>query len=159
MNITTPTNAEFAGTVCDPGEMVGISIIRAGDSMLDTFMAIAPEATVGKILIQRNEETREPILFYSKVPPLAGKQVMLLDPMVATGGSAICAIEVLIDKGAVESNITFVNVLACPEGIAALTKAYPAMRIVTGQIDDGLNDKAYIMPGLGDFGDRFFGTV
>jgi len=138
--------------------MVGISIIRAGDSMLGTFMEIAPEATVGKILIQRNEETREPVLYYSKVPPLEGKQIMLLDPMVATGGSAICAIKVLLDKGALESNITFVNVLACPEGIAAMTKAYPSMRIVTGKIDDGLNEKAYIMPGLGDFGDRFFGT-
>ena len=93
--------------------------------MLDSFMRVAPEASVGKILIQRNEETKEPILFYSKLPDLTNKYVILLDPMLATGGSARCAVNVLLEAGAVESNLMFLNVLGCPEGFASLAKAYP----------------------------------
>lgn len=104
---------------------MAVSIIRAGDSMLDVFMDVAPEASVGKILIQRDEETAQPVLFYSKLPPLAGKNVVLIDPMLATGGSARCAIEVLIKAGAEEGRITFLNVLCCPEGIRHLTAAFP----------------------------------
>jgi uracil phosphoribosyltransferase len=123
--IKTPTGASTAGISVDPSSIVAVSIIRAGDSMLDTFMKIAPEASVGKILIQRNEETKEPILFYSKLPNVINKNIVLLDPMLATGGSAKCAIRVLLEQGALESNIMFVNVLACPEGIAALSSAFP----------------------------------
>jgi uracil phosphoribosyltransferase len=113
---------------------------------------------VGKILIQRDESTAEPVLFYSKLPPLGKKTVVLLDPMLATGGSAICAVQVLIDKGAAEEDIVFLNVLCCPEGLAALFKAYPKIRMVTASVDEKLNEKKYIIPGLGDYGDRFFGT-
>eukprot|EP00602_Paraphysomonas_sp_CaronLab_P010302 CAMPEP_0185022446 /NCGR_PEP_ID=MMETSP1103-20130426/5163_1 /TAXON_ID=36769 /ORGANISM="Paraphysomonas bandaiensis, Strain Caron Lab Isolate" /LENGTH=127 /DNA_ID=CAMNT_0027554517 /DNA_START=290 /DNA_END=673 /DNA_ORIENTATION=- len=127
--------------------------------MLDTFLEVCPEAAVGKILIQRNEETAQPMLYYSKVPPLAGKTVVILDPMAATGGSAICAIQVLIDKGADPKRIFFFNVVACPEGLTALTNAYPDMRIITGCIDERLDAKKYIVPGLGDYGDRYFGTT
>ena len=122
-------------------------------------MSIAPEATVGKILIQRDEETAKPVLFYSKLPPLANKNIALLDPMLATGGSANAAIKVLIDKGAEEHRITFLNVLSCPEGIKAIQSEFPKVTIVTGEIDIGLNEKSYIVPGLGDYGDRFYGTV
>jgi uracil phosphoribosyltransferase len=158
IQITTPTGNVVQGEVVDASGIVAVSIIRAGDSLLDCFMKIAPEAAVGKILIQRDEETKQPVLFYSKLPVLVGKSVVLLDPMLATGGSAKAAIEVLLDKGAEESRITFITVVSCPEGLKAILAAYPKIKIVTGEIDAGLDAKAYIVPGLGDYGDRFYGT-
>ena len=128
ITIQTPTNIEYSGSYIDHNSIVVISIIRAGDSMLDTFLEICPEATVGKILIQRNEETALPMLYYSKLPPLEGKTIIVLDPMVATGGSAICAIQVLIDKGASIQNIFFFNVVSCPEGLQALTSSFPGKK-------------------------------
>jgi len=119
------------------------------------FTSVCPEAKVGKILIQRNEETAEPILFYSKIPDIRDKDIMLLDPMLATGGSAICAINILKDKGADEARITFVNVVSCPEGIKAIMEIFPKLRIITAGLDNGLNEKKYIVPGLGDFGISF----
>ncbi len=92
---------------------------------------MVPEATVGKILIQRDEETAEAKLFYSKLPSLVGKSILLLDPMLATGGSAICAVRVLIEKGAEEKNIYFFNVVACPEGISNLMQTFPGMNLST----------------------------
>jgi uracil phosphoribosyltransferase len=128
------------GDRINPANIVAVSIIRAGDSLLDCFMKIAPEAQVGKILIQRNETTKQPELFYSKLPAVASKTIMLLDPMLATGGSAKAAIQVLLDNGALESSIVFLNVVSCPEGIAAISKAYPAVQIVTAFVDSGLHD-------------------
>ena len=158
--VDTPVAGETStGPVVDQSNMVAVSIIRAADSMLDTFMHVVPEASIGKILIQRDEETALPKLYYSKLPPMEGKQIMLLDPMLATGGSALCAVEVLVEMGVDPKNIMFVNVLGCPEGIKALEEGYPTMTIFTGKIDKGLNEKRYICPGLGDYGDRFFGTV
>eukprot|EP01038_Epipyxis_sp_PR26KG_P005394 gene5394-7477_t len=159
ITVITPTGCEYAGSVVDPKQMVAISIIRAGDAMLDVFMRIAPEVSVGKILIQRNEETAQPMLFYSKLPKnIQGKNIILLDPMLATGGSAKEALRVLIENGALEENISFFTVVSCPEGIANVLNDYPRIRIITGEIDQGLNEKAYIIPGLGDYGDRFFGS-
>lgn len=157
--VTTPTGLEYVGESIDLDNMVVVSIIRAADSMLDVFLSIAPEAAVGKILIQRNEETKIPTLYYSKLPQLPGKEIVLLDPMLATGGSAAAAVRVLLDNGAEEDKIIFFNVVSCPQGIECLTSAFPKMRIVTGEIDDGLNEKAYIIPGLGDYGDRYYGTA
>ena len=158
--ISTPVPGyTCVGSVVDQTNIVAISIIRAADSMLDTFMSVVPEASVGKILIQRDEETAEPKLFYSKLPSLVGKRVILLDPMLATGGSAKCAIEVLLQNGATIDKIMFVSVLGCPEGAAYLQNAFPDLTIFTGKLDGGLTSKKYIWPGLGDFGDRFFGTV
>lgn len=121
--------------------MVAVSIIRAGDSLLDSFLKVAPEATVGKILIQRDEQTKQPKLFYAKLPNLANKYVVLLDPMLATGGSAKAAVNVLLDNGATEDRIVFLNVVSCPEGINCLLSAFPKMKIITGEIDEGLNEK------------------
>ncbi len=158
--ISTPVDSfTCTGPVVDQSNIVAVSIIRAADSMLDTFMSIVPEASVGKILIQRDEATAEPRLFYSKLPSLAGKQVILLDPMLATGGSAQSAVDVLIKAGAEESKIMFISVLGCPEGVAKLEAAFPSMKIFAGKVDSGLTARKYIWPGLGDFGDRFFGTV
>lgn len=157
--VTTPTGATYEGCEIDLSQLVAVSIIRAADSMLESFNAIAPEASVGKILIQRDEETALPKLYYSKLPPLDGKNIVLLDPMLATGGSAIEAIRVLIKAGAPESSITFFNVVCCPDGIKNLLTTFPNLKIVTGAVDPILNEKKYIVPGLGDYGDRFFGTV
>ena len=117
---------------------------------------------IGKILIQRNEDTAEPQLFYAKLPPdIAQRYCLLLDPMLATGGSANKAIQVLLDHHVPEHRIIFVilnefilevNLIACPEGIQAVTTRYPNIKIVTAAIDQGLNEKKYILPGLGDFG-------
>lgn len=143
-SVTTPTGASFEGLGIDPSQIVVISIIRAGDSMLDSFMRVVPEAVVGKILIQRNEETSQPVLFYSKVPSLVGKTVIVLDPMLATGGSAKVAIEVCVAAGADISKTIFVNVVASPQGVALLQSHFPDMTIVTGGIDDGLNEKVCV---------------
>ena len=156
--IRTPTGSEFAGEVVNTSDIVVVSIVRAADSMLDCFLEVVPEAAVGKILIQRNEETAEPMLYYSKLPPMAGKKVVLLDPMLATGGSANCAVDVLLEKGATEENITFMNVVSCPVGIANMTAKFPKLTIITATIDERLDDNSYIIPGLGDYGDRFFNS-
>lgn len=161
IDIKTPTDCIIQGyDLIDDIEMVAVSIIRAGDSMLDMFLSIHPETLVGKILIQRNEETIEPMLYYSKFPSFHENQlIFVLDPMLATGGSAILAIQELVKKGANINNIVYLNVISSPEGIEHVFETYPNLKILTGVIDDGLNDKQYIIPGLGDFGDRFYGTV
>jgi len=110
---------------------------------------------IGKILIQRNEETAMPKLFYAKLPEdVASRYVLLLDPMLATGGSAIKAVEVLLEHGVPEHRIIFINLIAAPEGLKAFCSKYPSLRVITGWIDEGLNERAYIIPGLGDFGER-----
>ncbi len=157
-NIITPTASDFSGFDFS-GKICAVSIIRAGESMEKAVRDVCKDIKLGKILIQRNEETAEPILYYSKLPKdIANRHVLLLDPMLATGGSAITAIQVLIDKGVSEDKIIFINLISCPEGLENLTKTYPKVEIVTGFVDAKLNDKAYIIPGLGDFGDRYFGT-
>lgn len=114
---------------------------------------------IGKILIQRDEETALPKLFYSKFPQdIATRYVLLLDPMLATGGSAMKAVEVLIEHGVPEERIIFINLIASPEGLTTFCTRYPSLRVITGWIDQGLNDKAYIIPGLGDFGERRYCT-
>ena len=125
----------------------------------DEVRVMMPSVAVGKILIQRDEETAKPHLFYSKLPPdVATRPVLLLDPMLATGGSAVAACKVLCDAGCKPEQIIFVNILCVKEGLEALAEAYPQVKVVTGAIDPILNDKKYIVPGLGDFGDRYFGT-
>lgn len=114
---------------------------------------------LGKILIQRDEETALPKLFYVKLPHDIGQRyVFLLDPMLATGGSAIMAIDSLKERGVTADRIIFVNLVSCPEGLTNLFRAHPQIKVVTAAIDEGLNERSYIVPGLGDFGDRYFGT-
>ena len=157
--VNTPVDDyTYAGTSIENPSIVAVSIIRAADSMLDCFMNIVPECSVGKILIQRNEETAMPEMFYAKLPPLEGKNVVLLDPMLATGGSAKMAIKSLLGKGAQEEKITFMCVVSCPQGIENIMTDYPKVTIISGAIDEGLTSKKYIYPGLGDYGDRFFST-
>ncbi len=128
---------------------------------MSAVRSVLPASSVGKILIQRDETTEEKraVLMYSKLPKnIATSQVLLLDPMLATGGSAASAIEVLRSAGVPEDRIIFINLLAAPEGIAFLKERAPAVKIVTAAIDSHLNSHKYIIPGLGDFGDRYFGT-
>jgi len=154
--VVTPTSTEFEG-VGFKGKICGVSIMRAGESMEQGLRDCCRSVRIGKILIQRDEETALPKLYYSKLPPdIDDRYVLLLDPMLATGGSAIKAIEVLLANGVKEDKILFLNLVAAPEGIEAVTKKYSQLKIVTASVDKGLNDKKYIIPGLGDFGDRYF---
>jgi len=131
--------------------------MRAGESMEQGLRDCCRSVRIGKILIQRDEETSLPKLFYDKLPEdIAQRWVLLLDPMFATGGSAMMAIQVLIERGVPEDRILFLNLLASPEGIENFYKKFPKVRIVTAFIDQGLDEKNYIIPGLGDFGDRFY---
>ena len=138
-----------------------MSIIRAGDSLLESVREVLPDIPVGKILIQRDESTALPKLYYSKFPPRIKEftNVLICDPMLATGGSVICAIGELLKVGVEEERITFINVVCCLEGLKAVLEKHPAVRIVSCEVDAGIDENSYICPGLGDYGDRFFNTV
>jgi uracil phosphoribosyltransferase len=157
-DVVTPTGATYQGVTFE-GRICGVSIMRAGESMEQGLRDCCRSVRIGKILIQRDEETALPKLYYSKLPmDISSRYVLLLDPMLATGGSAIKAIEVLIESGVLEERIIYINLICAPEGIAAVLGAFPKLKIVTAQVDDGLDAKKYIVPGLGDFGCRYFGT-
>lgn len=140
-------------------KVILIPILRAGLALLYPFMKLFPSSPVGFVGIKRNEETALPHLYYENLPPIQSQDVVvILDPMIATGGSGGLLIEKLKKLGVAEKNIIYAGVIAAPEGIEALKKLAPDMRVVCIEVDDHLNDKKYIMPGLGDFGDRYFGT-
>ena len=137
--------------------IVLVPILRAGLGMVDAFLDFFPDAKVGHIGLYRNEETLEPVDYYFKIPQgLENSVVILLDPMLATGGSATAAVSYLKDKGA--RLIKVVCLIAAPEGIEKLTSTHPDVEIYTTALDRQLNSKGYILPGLGDAGDRIFGT-
>ncbi len=134
-----------------------VPILRAGLGMADGVMRILPDARMGHLGVRRNEETLEPIAYYQKLPPdIADTEVLLIDPMLATGGSGAAAITFLKNAGV--KSLKFLCLVAAPEGIAALHKDHPEVPIYTAAIDRQLNEKGYILPGLGDAGDRIFGT-
>ena len=134
-----------------------VSILRAGNGILEGILDLIPSARVGHIGLYRNPETLEPVEYYFKVPhDIADRPVIVVDPMLATGHSASAAISRLKDRGA--ANIRYVCLLAAPEGVRALGEAHPDVPIFTASIDSHLNDHGYIVPGLGDAGDRLFGT-
>ena len=160
VTVETPCGPYTGCTLPEEHRICAVSILRAADCMLGEVRAMMPSVAVGKILIQRDEATALPQLMYSKLPPdVATRPVLLLDPMLATGGSAVAAVKVLVEAGVPPENIVFVNVVCVREGLAALAAAYPAVKVVTGAIDPILNEKKYIVPGLGDFGDRYFGEL
>lgn len=134
-----------------------IPILRAGLAMADAIADFVPNAKIGHIGMYRDPNTHLPVEYYCKLPSdIENRDVFMLDPMLATGGSAIAAIDLLKQHGA--SNIKFVCILSAPEGISKVQQAHPDVEIYTGSIDEGLNDQDYIVPGLGDAGDRIFGT-
>ena len=134
-----------------------VPILRAGLGMADGVLRLLPEARLGHLGVQRDERTLEPHSYYRKLPPdVADTEVLVIDPMLATGGSAVSAVSVL--KGAGVSAMKFVCLVAAPEGITTLHRAHPEVPVYCAAIDRELNDKGYILPGLGDAGDRLFGT-
>lgn len=134
-----------------------VPILRAGLGMVNGILALAPNAKVGHIGLYRNEETHEPHEYYCKLPePINDRLVVVTDPMLATGGSAVAAIDFIKQHGG--KNIKFMCVIATPEGIKKLSDSHPDVQIYVGQLDEGLTKEAYIRPGLGDAGDRIFGT-
>jgi uracil phosphoribosyltransferase len=157
-DVPTPVGQTYHGLRLT-SQFCGVSILRAGESMEAGLLDVVPGARIGKILIQRNKVTKLPKLYYSALPAdIARRHVLLLDPMLATGGTALAAIQVLLDEGVPEEHIVFLTLLSAPEGIAVLHARFPKVVLVTSAVEDGLNDNAYMMPGIGDFGDRFFGT-
>ena len=156
--VRTPIGRTYEGLRI-AARVCGVSIARAGESMEAELRAVNPTVRIGKILIQRDKVTKLPRLYYSALPTdIAERQVLLLDPMLATGGTALAAIQVLLGTGVPEENIVFVTLLAAPQGIATVHDRCPGVRIVTSAIEDGLTEDAYMTPGIGDFGDRYFGT-
>ena len=134
-----------------------VSILRAGNGLLDGMLELIPSARVGFVGLYRDEETLEPVQYYFKAPSeLDERMVIAVDPMLATGNSSAAAIDLLKEAGA--KNIRFLCLLAAPEGVARMKEAHPDVPIVTASLDEKLNEKGYIMPGLGDAGDRMFGT-
>ena len=138
-------------------KMAIIPILRAGLGMVDGILNMVPAAKIGHIGLYRDPETLQPVEYYCKLPAdCAERDVFVVDPMLATGGSAISAIQMLKDKGC--RNIRFMCILAAPEGVKAMQEAHPDVDMYIGALDEKLNDHGYIVPGLGDAGDRIFGT-
>ena len=151
--ITTDTFRVLSGK-----KLAMVPILRAGLGMVDGMISLIPSAKVGHIGLYRNEETHEPVEYFCKMPPdITERQIFVVDPMLATGGSAIAAIDIMKKKYGCKS-ITLMNILAAPEGIEAVSKAHPDIDVVVAAVDKCLNENAYIVPGLGDCGDRIFGT-
>ncbi|HEY4300655.1 MAG TPA: uracil phosphoribosyltransferase [Candidatus Didemnitutus sp.] len=137
-------------------ELVIVPILRAGLGMVQPFLDVFPDVSVGYIGLERDHETAVARSYYCKLPPLQGKRVLVIDPMLATGGSAAQALDVVKAAGA--KSPAYVCIVAAPEGVAVVEKAHPEVPIYTGALDRTLNSRKYILPGLGDFGDRLYGT-
>lgn len=134
-----------------------VPVLRAGLGMVDTMIALVPSAKVGHIGLFRDPDTHEPVKYYCKMPPdISERQVFIVDPMLATGGSASAAITFIKEYGC--KNITLMNIIAAPEGVEVIRRDHPDVDIFVCAVDEKLNEHAYIVPGLGDAGDRIFGT-
>lgn len=154
--IETPM-VEMDAPVIEGKKLALISLLRAGNGLLDGILELIPAARVGFVGLYRDHDTLQPVQYYFKVPAeLEERLTIVVDPMLATGNSAVAAIQLLKDKGA--NNIRFLCLLATPEGVANMKAAHPDVPIVTASLDTHLNEQGYIMPGLGDAGDRMFGT-
>jgi len=152
--VQTPLETTQGHSLAQP--IVAVPILRAGLGMLEAITELFTEVRVGYIGLERDETTAVARAYYCKLPPIGTSRVLLLDPMLATGGSAAQAIEVLLKAGA--QDIVHICVVAAPEGVRLLNERFPQVRIVAASIDRGLNDRKFIVPGLGDFGDRLYGT-
>lgn len=157
IEIETP-EAKCKVKILNEENFVIVPILRAGLAMAEGVTEILPAASVGHIGLYRDETTHEPVEYYCKMPPDIDKKILLVtDPMLATGGSASDALKMLKDKGA--KKIIFMCIVSAPTGIEKVSADHPEIPIYTASIDDGLNDDCYIVPGLGDAGDRIFGTL
>lgn len=138
-------------------DIVVIPILRAGVGMLDGILELIPTSRVGFVGLYRDEETKQPVTYYERFPPqIQGGTCIIIDPMLATGGSTVAAIDLLKERGA--DNIVVICIVTCPEGIELVEAAHPDVKIYAAAIDERLDDRKYIVPGLGDAGDRLFGT-
>ena len=154
--VTTPLGPATGRRVS--GDVVVVPVLRAGLGMLDAILMLAPQARVGHIGLQRDEATAVASQYYAKFPAkLESSFVLMIDPMLATGGSAVAALDMLFRAGA--RRVHVVCIVAAPEGVAALEQRYPNVHIFTPVVDQGLNAHKFIVPGLGDFGDRLYGTA
>ena len=134
-----------------------VPVLRAGLGMVDSMVDMIPSAKIGHIGLYRDPETHKPVEYYCKLPDdIGNRQVFVVDPMLATGGSAVAAIDFLKEHGC--KNIIMMNIIGCPEGIQAVREAHPDVEMYLAACDERLNERAYILPGLGDAGDRIFGT-
>jgi uracil phosphoribosyltransferase len=152
--IETPLEKMKAKVLAKP--LVVVPILRAGLGMLQPFHDIFPDVSVGYVGLERDHQTAIARSYYCKLPPLTGARVLVVDPMLATGGSAAQALTLVKAQGATE--VGFVCIVAAPEGVATVQAAHPEVPIHAGALDRQLNDRKYILPGLGDFGDRLYGT-
>ena len=151
--MTTATSKVIAGR-----KLAFVPILRAGLGMVDGVLKLVPAAKVGHIGLYRDHETLQPVEYYSKLPSdLPERDVIVLDPMLATGGSAVDAITII--KRSNPKSIKFMCIIAAPEGVKALTEAHPDVQVYCAAVDERLNENGYILPGLGDAGDRIFGTL
>ena len=156
ISVTTPLETTDGYRLAEPPPAI-ISILRAGNGLADAFSALLPEAPIGHLGLQRNEDTHNAEAYYEKLPRnIDSRQIILADPMLATGGSAVMALDKLREIGV--ADIVFACLVAAPEGVATLHGAHPDVPIVTAALDRELNDSCYILPGLGDAGDRIYGT-
>jgi uracil phosphoribosyltransferase len=153
--VRTPLEETDGSTLSS--EIVAVPILRAGLGMLDALLELLPDANVGYFGLERDENTAVARSYYNKLPPMDGRTALLLDPMLATGGSAASAASRLYEAGA--AHAVLLCVVAAPEGVERLATEFPQMHIVAAALDRELNDRKYIMPGLGDFGDRLYGTL
>ena len=154
--IETPIKTMQA-PVLDGRKLALVSILRAGNGLLDGMLDLIPSARVGFVGLYRDEKTLKPVQYYCKLPSeLSDRLVIAVDPMLATGNSSVAAIDLIKERGA--TNIRFLCLLAAPEGVARMKEAHPDVPVVTASLDERLNELGYIVPGLGDAGDRMFGT-
>ena len=159
--VFTPTGHEYVG-VDFAKKLCGVSVIRSGESMENALRACCKGIKIGKILVHRVGDRlvdQEKVLIYERLPDdIAQRYVLLMDPILGTGGSASRAVEVLLDKGVLEKNILFLTLIAAPEGIHTLCRQYPALKVITSEIDERIDINFRVVPGVGEFGDRYFGT-
>ena len=153
--IETPLES-MNGRVLAHQPLVVVPILRAGLGMVQPFTDIFPDVSIGYVGLERDHETATPRSYYCKLPPLAGRHVFIVDPMLATGGSAVQALNVVKRHGATDTRL--VCIVSAPEGVAAVESSHPGTVIHTAALDRELNARKYILPGLGDFGDRLYGT-
>ncbi|HVW21036.1 MAG TPA: uracil phosphoribosyltransferase [Opitutaceae bacterium] len=153
--IETPLEPH-TGHVLAHQPLIVIPILRAGLSMVQPFVDIFPDVAMGSIGLERDHETARARSYYQKLPPVAGRRVIVVDPMLATGGSAVLALDLIRRER--PADLRLVCIVAAPEGIKAVETQHPGVEIFTAAVDRGLNARKYILPGLGDFGDRLYGT-
>ena len=156
MEIETPLQKTIGKAL--PKQLCLVPILRAGLGMVDAMLSLIPSARVGHVGLYRDHDTLQPVEYYFKMPPdVADRVVIILDPMLATGGSSAAAIDSLKKRGV--KTIKMVNIIGAPEGVSLIRNAHPDVDIYLGALDERLNDHGYILPGLGDAGDRLFGTL